>query len=182
MCYKSNLVLYLLLFIISCFLNIGKVYANSSDDCYGSFNQRVTKFRKIFSNPESYKKYKGLNGLLLFVEEHGSNLSLTNIQDTVLTTVNLENFKKLEWRHGILSGAEFNKIRRRFKDEKGQIKTKFIGKEGQTRYENEFCGGDKKKARLHALEVLNKIERETIKWEWIENRYPLHRGISETNQ
>ena len=121
--------------------------------------------QEIFSNPKSYKRYRGQKGYLLFMEVKNPNISDMGYVFQKASKALGEDFKILGWQKFRGSVAEFKSLSDLILDERGRIKAEYKGMAGYARFAEDHYGGDMLKAFVNASSVLSKKDFKSLGWQ-----------------
>ncbi len=122
------------------------------------------EIRKIFSHPESYVKYKGQEGYLLFVKKTPNSNSMGYIFRLVSEALG-EDFKKLGWQLYYNSAEEFEREKDRILNKNGRPIAEYVGQSGQALYAEKHYDGDMKRTFQNISAVLTKTDFKKLGWQ-----------------
>ena len=151
------------LFLLLTFFMIHAGAYSSSQGCHKVFI--IVLVQKVFSNPESYERYRGQKGYLLFMREKTPNASSMDYVFSKVSKALGEDFKRLGWQKFYGSVKEFHEIRKLLLDKRGGTKEEYQGREGYARFAEEHYAGGMFRAFLNASSVLSKAVFKKLDWQ-----------------
>ncbi len=122
------------------------------------------EIRKIFSHPESYVKYKGQEGYLLFAKQTPNLNNMIYILQLVSQELGAK-FKRLGWKAYRGSAEEFERERGRILDENGQPIAEYAGQSGQALFAKEHYAGAMQRTFQNISASLSKAEFKRLGWQ-----------------
>ena len=133
--------------------------------CPESFQDlKFSTIQEVFSDPVNYERYSDQNGYISFVKKVPNTNSMKYVFVRVSEALG-KKFKKLKWQKFQGSVKEFEDLRSKILDEKGNIREEYLEMEGYAEFAKEHYDSDMNKAFQNISAVLSKVEFKKLKWQ-----------------
>ena len=136
----------------------------SADECHEQFKPiTVPEIQNIFSDRDTYKKYREQSGYLLFAQK---SPNIDNMEDLFALAFKAlgQRFQELKWRRYRGTPEQMQKEKDRILDGKGQPKVEYLGLEGYMKYAVVYHEGDMNKAFQEVFGVLDRTASRKLGW------------------